>query len=184
MKSFNIVGKGAVRRENDFYPTPQEVTVALCEWMQKNGMQMRSVWEPACGDGRMVKVLGRYFDRVVGTDIQSGMDFLTAEPVGTEWIITNPPFSLAEQFIRKAASCNVPFAFLLKSQYWHSAKRLKLFNEIRPSHVLPLTWRPDFTGKGSSLLDMIWVIWGERAIETTCYQPLQKPLQHPPEVKQ
>ena len=176
MKSTNIVGADGKRRELDFYPTPPEVTMALCEWMKERGMRMQSVWEPACGDGRMVRMLEQYFDQVVGTDIQQGTDFLTAEkPDGIEWIITNPPFSLAEQFIRKAAECNVPFAMLLKSQYWHSARRKKLFDEIRPSHILPLTWRPDFTGKGSSLLDMQWSVWIPNDSYTTYFQPLEKP---------
>ena len=144
--------------------------------MKEQGFLSRNVWEPACGDGSMVKVLEKYFDRVVATDIQYGTDFLTAEmPDGIEWIITNPPFSLAEQFIRKAAECNVPFAMLLKSQYWHSARRKKLFDEIRPSHILPLTWRPDFTGKGSSLLDMQWVVWARTDSYTTYFHPLGRP---------
>ena len=35
---------------------------------------------------------------VTGTDIQAGDDFLTIPLMGCDWIITNPPFRLAEQF--------------------------------------------------------------------------------------
>lgn len=42
-----------------------------------------------------------------------------------DWIITNPPFSLAEAFIRRAAELGKPFAFLLKSQYWNATCRMK-----------------------------------------------------------
>lgn len=118
--------------------------------------------------------------KAIGTDIQSGTDFLTADkPGAVTWIITNPPFSLAEQFIRKAHTylCNsgICFAFLLKSQYWHSKNRLALFRECKPSYVLPLTWRPDFTGQGASLMDMMWCVWTETRPSRTHYIPLERP---------
>lgn len=122
----------------------------------------------------MVDVLEKNGLKTIATDITLGTDFLTAQEPNARWIITNPPFSMAEQFIRHAHDLNKPFAFLLKSQYWHSAKRKPLFDEITPAYVLPLTWRPDFTGQGNSLMDMIWVVWnGETKI--TQYIPLAKP---------
>lgn len=173
MIAANIVGGGGRRRPNDFYPTPRDATQAICDWLEKNGVQNARIWEPACGNNDMVKVLRENGHFVVGTDIQTGTDFLkTDKPAGIEWIITNPPFSLAEEFIRKAAVHDIPFAFLLKCSYWHSAKRKPLFDKIRPSHILPLTWRPDFTGGGGSLLDMMWVVWGKY---NTVYQPLERP---------
>lgn len=111
---------------------------------------------------------------VIATDIQSGTDFITEEDPGCDWIITNPPFNFSVQFIEKAASLGKPFAFLLKAQYWHSANRLALFDRCTPSFILPLTWRPDFTGQGASLLDMMWCVWlpwGNGAE----YIPLAKP---------
>lgn len=182
MDNLKIIGAHGKRRENDFYPTPWEATAALCEWMAKEGLgDGVTVWEPACGDGRMVKVLKEYGYSVYGTDIQTGNDFLKAKDLPKTvanadnlWIITNPPFILAEEFIRKAKRFGKPFAMLLKCQYWHSAKRLNLFHEIPPSQILPLTWRPDFTGEGNALMDMMWVVWNgcERKTE---YEPLGKP---------
>jgi hypothetical protein len=97
------------------------------------------------------------------TGYQDYIHDFTAEhmPLKFDWIITNPPFSLAEQFILKAYSCWQPFAMLLKSQYWHAASRVKLFEGTEPTFVLPLTWRPDFTmgGKGSPLMDVLWTVW-------------------------
>ena len=112
---------------------------------------------------------------VTASDIQSGFDFLDRDfELDGRWIITNPPFSLAEAFIHRASELGRPFALLLKSQYWNSAKRRPLFLEHTPSYVLPLTWRPDFTGKGGSMLDMCWNVWlGGNG--STIYQPLPKP---------
>lgn len=166
---------GGRRSEVDFYPTPPEVTEAL---LRAIGLRNRVVWEPACGEGDMAEVIRKHGNHVIATDIQKGQDFLTMPFQQCDWIITNPPFSLAEQFIRKAAEHEVPFAMLLKSQYWHAAKRVSLFLDIPPSHVLPLAWRPDFLfkkrEKGSPLMDVIWCIWIPGASQTV-YFPLERP---------
>lgn len=177
-----IVGANGARRKNDFYPTPPEATRALMDFLERRYLIRPGdhVWECAAGDGDMVRVLEeRYF--VQGTDIREGIDFLETEiknmdeRAGIRWIITNPPFTLAEQFIRHANELGVPFAFLLKSQYWHSGKRLRLFEEITPRYVCPLTWRPDFTGQGNSLMDMCWVIWMPGTADQTSYIPMRRP---------
>ena len=121
-----------------------------------------------------------------GTDISEGFDFLSPDIfkrllVGFDWIITNPPFALAEEFIRKAASLGKPFAFLVKSQFWHAKRRLSLFDEFPPSYILPLTWRPDFFFKddhgGSPLMDVMWCVWLTPQMKgvQTIYRPLAKP---------
>ncbi len=121
----------AGRRTSDLYPTPPEVTVALMEFLSLPDRTM--IWEPAAGEGDMVKAIQNCgYEHVSGTDIFTGLDFLDAADslewhASFDWIITNPPFKLAEQFIRKAASLRRPFAFLLKSQYWHAAIRVELF---------------------------------------------------------
>lgn len=169
-----IVGAGKERREHDFYPTPPEVTNALLDFL--NIPRGTTIWEPACGDMAMCEVfIERGYD-CIATDLIYGQDFLTAQlPQGVSWIITNPPFSLSEQFIKHAAALGVPFAFLLKSQYWHSIRRFPLLEKYRPAYMLPLTWRPDFTGKGNSLMDMQWDVWLPISNNhTTIYQPLSK----------
>ena len=124
-----------------------------------------------------------------GTDIRSGQDFLDSwQPRSTiaacSWIITTPPFSLADEFIRHAAEIGKPFAMLLKAQYWHAAKRAQLFREIPPSYVLPLTWRPDFLFKerngkkgASPLMDVMWCVWLTPQMQgvQTVFKPLMRP---------
>lgn len=166
------------RKERDFYPTPEDVTQALIDYLSipKNSV----IWEPACGNGALSKVLKDNQYQVIETDIIKGQDFLTCDDVKCDWVITNPPFSLSEQFIERCASTGKPFALLLKSQYWHAKSRLKLFKSVCPSHVLPLTWRPDFLagtrGKGSPFMDMIWVVWrNSEQREYAKYVPLERP---------
>lgn len=160
------------RRASDFYPTPPEVTVALLKFLR---LPIQSnIWEPACGDGHMVRVMEAAGYQVIGTDIQKGVDFLKTSLMDCDWIITNPPFRTAEEFIRKCAEHNKPFALLLKTQFWNVAKRYKLFREITPTYVLPLTRRPDFTGEGQAMIDMAWNVW-RPSHKKTYFYPLTKP---------
>lgn len=165
------------RRELDFYPTPVEVTHALMLFLAEKNLTPSLIWEPACGNGAMQDVLELYVDRVIGTDIQDGMDYFeTPCPMGMDAVITNPPFKTSEQFIRKALNEAPLVAMVLKSQYWHAAKRATLFRERPPAYILPLLWRPDFTmgGKGSPTMDVMWTVWvrGQHRAE---YIPPSKP---------
>src|SRR5215469_11417907 len=45
---------GYARVERDLYPTPHWVVSALAEHIDLRGL---TVWEPACGDGRMAEAL-------------------------------------------------------------------------------------------------------------------------------
>ena len=176
------------RKQSDLYPTPPEVTVALLQFL--NLPKNTTIWEPAAGEGDMLEEIRACgYGSSFGTDISEGFDFLSPGIfkrllTGFDWIITNPPFSLAEAFIRRAAELGKPFAFLLKSQYWNATCRRKLFDEIPPSYILPLTWRPDFFfkkrmpgEKGSPLMDVMWCVWltpWKNDIQTV-YRPLTRP---------
>ena len=163
------------RHESDFYPTPANVTCALLDFLELP--IGTTIWEPACGEGHMAEVMRDYGYEVIATDLQQGDDFLTSGDYNCDWIITNPPFSIADQFIQRCVRSGRPFALLLKSQYWHAKSRLGLFRNNPPTFVCQLTWRPDFTfktrGKGSPLMDVMWVIWERGSI--TRYVPLEKP---------
>lgn len=175
-------GNGARgRTAMDFYPTPPDVTWALLDFL--NIPKTTLIWEPAAGSGDMVNAMVRRGYAVMGSDIRGGMDFFCTDPPdGAGMIITNPPFSAAEGFIRRAAELGLPFAFLLKSQYWHAARRRALFEELTPTYVLPLTWRPDFLfkqqGGGSPLMDVMWCVWDLRMRGgAAMYIPLARPAE-------
>lgn len=177
------------RRQSDLYPTPPEATVALLDFVRLP--KSTTIWEPAAGEGDMLEAIRACgYGSSFGTDISEGFDFLSPDIfkrllAGFDWIITNPPFSLAEDFIRRAAKTEKPFAMLLKSQYWHASKRMELFEEIPPSYILPLTWRPDFFFKergsgdsGSPLMDVMWCVWLTPWMRNT--QTIYRPLPRPP----
>lgn len=166
LSSQSIIGAGSNRKPFDYYPTPANVTKALLNTVRWD--RSLRVWEPACGQNHMVDVLKKHFDSVVGTDLQKGEDYLGPVERDVDAIITNPPFSLAADFIGK--SLKYPYvAMLVKTQYWHSKKRVALFRSRPPSKIIALTWRPQFdeTAVSSSpTMDFIWTVWEPDAVKT------------------
>lgn len=169
------------RNAADFYPTPPECTQALCNaWLAAPQL----VWEPACGDGAICRVLEGNRHVVFGTDLHDrgygtgGLDFLTGPALDCDCIITNPPFNLAEKFIRRARTFNAPFAMLLKATFWHAASRQALFHETGPSNVFAMTWRPNFApDRGAApTMDMIWTTWASEPRDLCAYKLLAKPV--------
>jgi type I restriction-modification system DNA methylase subunit len=169
------------RSATDFYPTPANVTKALADYIDVRGM---TVWEPACGAGHMARALEDAGASVIATELnyqgygRGAIDYLAAEDMQCDFIITNPPFRLSEEFIRRSIERKKPFAMLLKSQYWHSAKRRNLWFDHIPIAVLPLTWRPDFhfgTKGGSPTMEVIWTIWGAEPSSGAIYEPMARP---------
>lgn len=187
MDGLMLTNRSAVdRSKTDFYETPEACTVALLDFLEQKVHLIAGedrIWECACGDGKMARVMeGRGYS-VVGTDLhdmaygESGVDFLKASRE-CECIITNPPFSIAGEFIKHALELHKPCAFLLKSQFWHARSRLELFQEHTPTYILPLTWRPDFLygrKSGSPTMECIWTVWAGECAHAK-YIPLGKPV--------
>ena len=85
---------GYERRQLDLYETPVWVTRALVPHLPAI---VGAVWEPAAGSGQMVAALQGAGFVVDGTDIASGSDFLECASVECGAIITNPPYTAAQQ---------------------------------------------------------------------------------------
>src|SRR3546814_4759077 len=68
----------ANRERNDFYPTPPNAVEALLSVEQFDG----DIWEPACGDGAICRVLEAGGYRCVASDLidrgygETGIDYL------------------------------------------------------------------------------------------------------------
>jgi hypothetical protein len=94
-------------------------------------------------------------------------DFLTTNFCDTflSAVITNPPYSQAEEFIRHSQAtwpC-ADLVFLLRLGFLASAARLKLWEAIGTPDVWVLPNRPSFTGHGTDSADYAWYHWPSEA---------------------
>jgi hypothetical protein len=150
---------GYARVAFDQYETPEWVTRALLPHIPHMNPRCR-IWEPACGSGKMARVL----DATLSTDIQQGIDFFSAPLYdGIDAIITNPPYSIATKFIQHALSQDVAFvAMLLRTDFDHAKSRRHLFAD-HPAFAKKLVltkriqWFED--SKSSPSFNHAWFIW-------------------------
>jgi len=131
---------------NDFQ-TPPEALNPLLPYLKKDWL----IWECACGKGNLVEGLNERGFLTIGTDILSGYDFLKWQPKKFDCIITNPPFSLKQEFLERCYCLKKPFALLLPLTTFETQKRQKLFKKYG-LEVIFLSKRINFetpSGKGS-----------------------------------
>ena len=101
------------------------------------------IWEPACGEGHISKVLAAHGYEVISTDLiyrgfgdPEPMDFLTETFPDFEGdIITNPPYSAGLEFVKRALETVRPggkVAMFLKVQFLEGKHRGELFSKTPP----------------------------------------------------
>jgi hypothetical protein len=128
--------------------------------------------EPACGGGHMVKVLQEYFDKVESCDIADYgqdriADFLSKDvEQECDFIITNPPFNLAEEFVIKALSMTRKLvAVFARTQFMEGIGRYeRLFKPNPPTIIAQFTERvPIVKGRlsatASTATSYAWFVW-------------------------
>jgi hypothetical protein len=133
MKGKNFSGNNlGQRKKSDFYETPYSITEQFLDVGLLH--THASTLEPACGRGAIVKVLkDKGIINIHSYDKE--VDFLT-EKQCYEQIITNPPFSLADDFILKAKNVALSrFSFLLPLSYLHGKSR---YDNIWTDRQFPL----------------------------------------------
>lgn len=120
-KNFSTNNATGKRKASDFYETPYSITEHLLK--VESFCPTLSVCEPAQGNGAIVQVLLKYWRRAFITSYDIEHDFLT-ETRTYDYVITNPPFSMAFEFIQKAKEVAFSkFAMLLPLSYLHGKKR-------------------------------------------------------------
>lgn len=157
------------RAEDDFYPTPPEPTRAFLHAEISRLRDFPIIWEPAAGDGAMVREMealglkvqkSDLVDRGCGAAISSFYDFSH----GPKAIVTNPPFQECNRdpgWVRHALeNIGVEYMALLLPVNWTGASgRAGLWAKFPPARVYIMRWRIDFTGQGAPPMLNAWFVW-------------------------
>lgn len=191
----------------DDFPTPPWAVRALMEYVigKPHGT---TCWEPACNRGYMVRPLREYFTSVYASDVHdygwkeqdAVVDFLLPgfePPQIIDWIITNPPFRLAQQFAERALYLRPTqgFALLTRTAFLEGGKRYEeMFSVFPPVTVAQFVERvPMVKGRhdpdASTATAYCWIVWRPAGLNVPtefvwippCRRQLQKPHDAPPQ---
>lgn len=158
----------------DDFPTPPWATRALIEHViGPNRVRDLTCLEPACGAGHMVKPLGEYFASVRCADAHDYgyapvRDYLSFpyETNAVDWVITNPPFRLAEEFVQRSFDvARTGIAMLVRTVFLESVGRYnRLFLNHPPSVFAQFVERvPMVKGrldkKATTATGYAWLVW-------------------------
>ncbi len=182
----------------DDFPTPPWAVRALLEMLFDGQLIIDPLtcWEPACNRGHMVGPLKEFFTYVRASDVhdyQCGyevLDFLypTLEPK-QDWVITNPPFRLADQFIARACQlARRGVAMFVRTQFLEGIARFNtLFSVNPPTMVCQFTervviHRGRLVKDGSSATAYCWLVWEPTGSPHTRFRwipPCRRRLERP-----
>lgn len=141
----NLAGMSTTRDrvEDDYYATPYEATKMLLDTVRFDG----NFLEPCVGGGHIAEIIKEYYNsEVFGSDLVDRgypntytADFLTHNfDRKFDNIITNPPYSLAQEFLEKGMEVineNGKIAMFLKIQFLEGAKRREMFEKYPPKYI-------------------------------------------------
>lgn len=161
---------GKFRPLDDHFPTPREAVYPLVRHLALP----RHIEEPACGEGHIARVLEEYGYQVTASNLvdrgygETGRDFLKGEK-RAPCLITNPPFSLDEEFVLHALALGYDVAcFFLRIKWLCGADRYRrIMGPTPPCVVLPFIERIKFYAgdtpvedqPGWNTEDFAWFVW-------------------------
>jgi hypothetical protein len=171
------------RDSPDDFPTPPWATRALIEHTlgDKAALAKLTCLEPACGAGHMARPLKDYFRQVECSDAYDygygkRRDFLAYpyETNSVDWVITNPPFRLAEEFVLRALRvARRGVAILARTVFLESVGRHdRIFRDKPPTTFAQFVERvPMVRGRldraASTATGYAWFVWEQGAYEPT-----------------
>ncbi|MFR9206954.1 MAG: NAD(P)-dependent oxidoreductase [Lachnospiraceae bacterium] len=157
------------REKHDYYATePRAMELLLLE-----EQFAPVIWECACGEGHLSKVLEAHGYEVISTDLiyrgygDQTIDFCTTYDLQGD-IITNPPYKYALEFVEAALNdvqIGRKVAMFLKLQFLEGKKRKDFFLQNPPKVVYVSSSRlicalnGEFNKCASSAVAYAWFVW-------------------------
>ena len=163
------------REINDYYATDPNTLKIFLDAIKRDNLKLnKNIWECACGEGHLSKVLCRGGYIVKSTDLidrnygVSNVDFLEQNNKWNGDILTNPPYKYAKEFVEHSLELieiGKQVIMLLKIQFLEGKDRRKFFENYPPKYVYVNSSRQtcylngDMSNKLSSASCYCWFIW-------------------------
>ena len=175
--------RGSVRPEHDVYPTPGWCVRRLLERVSLPS----GLWfEPCAGEGAIIDAANEWIASDAISEVPGSLirwesmdirpecyeplrvfgrshcgDFLKFTPVPRcEVVITNPPFSIAQQVIEQSLQIADVVVMLLRLNWLGTEVRHPFVSEFMPDvHVLPNRPKFDLMKRGTDSIEYAWFVW-------------------------
>lgn len=162
---------GSAREKDDFYRTPASATEEL---LRAEVLLPHRIWEPACGDGAISRVLESHGHEVVSTDLvdrgygTARRDFLMERELPAPCIVTNPPFKLADEFVLHALDIGAETVCMFMRLAWLEgrARHARLWSKHPPARIWTFAarqtlWRGDDPNAQTTggAIAFAWFVW-------------------------
>lgn len=139
----------------DEYNTPLKAVTPLIPYIQPSW----TVWECTDpGNSVITSALKEQGNKVISTHIKDGYNFFEYQPSIFDCIITNPPYSIKTEFLRRAYEIGKPFAFLLPITALEGIERSELYQKYG-LELLILNKRVNYLKEKSVWFNSSWFCW-------------------------
>ena len=148
----------AKRGAYDELYTPENAIRPLLPYLER--FKNKIFWECTdFGKSNITKVLKEKGFKVISSHINDGKDFFNWQPEKWDVLITNPPYSLKDNFLERAYELGKPFCMLLPLTALEGIQRGKMFRE-NGIELLVLDRRLNFLkNKNACWFNTSWFCW-------------------------
>lgn len=177
----SATNRGAERKPQDFYSTPID---CVENFINNYGVIQGKILEPSAGNGNIIQALrnkningditaielreeefdnlNKISDKVIIADFLNGLDYTEKY----DYIIGNPPYTYAREFIERSLSMlneNGKLIFLLRTAFLESKSRYDFWQENPLSGLYVLSKRPSFINGKIDATSYSWFVWDKSA---------------------
>lgn len=164
------------RETNDYYATDPHALEIFLDKLKEDNIELHyNIWECACGQGHLSKLLKQRGYEVYSTDLVDRgygigqVDFL--QEVGSNLktdILTNPPYKYAKEFVEKALNIQADGYYtimFLKIQFLEGQARKEMFKKYPIKYVYVNSTRQlcamngEFEKYKTTAICYCWYIW-------------------------
>ena len=139
---------------SDEFETPKYAVDILLPYLK----DFKIIWEPAKGKGLLTNHLREFGFNVIPTD-----DFFNKEMLDWDCIVTNPPFSLKDEFLKRCYELGKPFALLMPLTALEGITRQEMYKKFGIQIILPnrrINFLEHHQEKSSAYFVSAWFCFG------------------------
>ena len=120
-------------KASDEYYTPREAVKPIIKYIDRGNKPQYTIWCPFdTEESEYVKCIQEAGHKVIFSHIDNGQNFFEYEPSEHyDYIISNPPFSIKDDILKRLSELDKPFAILLPLPTLQGQKRFEYLKDTQ-----------------------------------------------------